>query len=169
MSKKSGISDALAKIRNPLLDALQEFLRVRQFEDAFRPPYESAATFEEKNQIQEVITQQYPELAAKSSWWQQTQKLNHALAHIAELAALQHSPKNRALRKSALIEHHKKIIKAFRDENDLTAPGLARRASMSEDTIRGIVREDRSRFAIASRDKLLKIMKVSLYTWNNVQ
>ena len=50
-------------------------------------------------------------------------------------------------------------------DHDLTAEGFALRVGMSKATVQGIVREDWGRFAEPTRDKLLRVLHVTVSDW----
>ena len=60
----------------------------------------------------------------------------------------------------------KRLLAEFRRSHDLTMPDLARRARMSESSIRTVLAEDRKRgFAASTRDRLLEVLGVSPRAW----
>jgi len=64
-----------------------------------------------------------------------------------------------------VIGRRQKTLAAYRHKNHLTVQGLAHKAGMSEDAIRGIVKENRKKYAEATRDRLLKTLGISLRDW----
>jgi len=67
---------------------------------------------------------------------------------------------------SAVIARRRALIKQFRlDHEDMTVPDFARHVGMSETAIRGIVKEDRRRYSVARRDKLLEKLCLTKDQW----
>jgi ribosome-binding protein aMBF1 (putative translation factor) len=66
---------------------------------------------------------------------------------------------------SDVISRRKSWLKKYRSEKELSAEAFARKVGISETAIRGIVKEDRSRFADATRNKLLDVLGISLREW----
>ncbi len=57
------------------------------------------------------------------------------------------------------------LVQAHRREHGLTAEGFALGIGLSNSAVRGIVREDWTRFSEATRDKLLRVLGVTVDEW----
>ena len=66
---------------------------------------------------------------------------------------------------AAIVKRRKRLIQEYRTAHGLTVADFARRLGMSETAVRGIIKEDRSRFAQDKRDKLLSVLGVSQSSW----
>ncbi len=57
------------------------------------------------------------------------------------------------------------LVQKYRMDHDLTAEAFAHRIGMSNATVQGIVREDWTRFAEPTRDKLLRALHITVSDW----
>jgi hypothetical protein len=65
-----------------------------------------------------------------------------------------------------VLEKRKRLVKDFRRREGLTVPDLARKAGMSDSSLRAVMKEDRDRgFADDTRDRLLGVLGIPLRTW----
>lgn len=82
-----------------------------------------------------------------------------AEAHARAAAQVQRPPS------AELVQRRRSIIQKHRAAHGLTAVGFARSIGMSDTGVRGIVREDWTRFNRATQERLLKALAVSREEW----
>ena len=81
-------------------------------------------------------------------------------------ARVENSPGRERLQITArTIAKRKALVKDYRDRRELSATALARAASMSDTTIRGIVNEDWKRFSASSQRSLLDLLRLTEAEW----
>jgi hypothetical protein len=64
-----------------------------------------------------------------------------------------------------LVTRRRRAIKKYRDDHDLDALGFARMVGISDSAVRGIIREDWTRFDRATQDRLLSVIGMSRDAW----
>ncbi len=64
-----------------------------------------------------------------------------------------------------LVERRRPAVRKYRDDRDLTATGFARVVGISATAVRGIIREDRTRFNRSTQDKLLTAIGITRDEW----
>jgi hypothetical protein len=83
----------------------------------------------------------------------------------AQSAAGRSAPELHPPPSDAVIERRRNAVQRYRQDHELTAPGLARAVGVSETGITGIVREDWTRFSRATQDKLLTAIGITREDW----
>lgn len=64
-----------------------------------------------------------------------------------------------------VVRRRRLAVQKHRKTHDLTGVAFARKVGISEAAIRGIVREDRTRFALPTQDRLLKALGMTRADW----
>jgi DNA-binding transcriptional regulator YiaG len=64
-----------------------------------------------------------------------------------------------------VVKWRKSLIRQYRERNGLTADGFARRVGISDTAVRGMVNEDRTRFAAETQQRLLEKLGLTREQW----
>jgi hypothetical protein len=101
-------------------------------------------------------------LAARVQHWKAEARRYRLLqeAHAAAVAPAIQRPPSREL-----IERRRRAVQKYREQHGLDAVGFARAAGISESAVRGIIREDTTRFNRTTQEKLLAIVGMTQADW----
>ena len=109
-----------------------------------------------------ILAELRSRLGARVHHWR-AEAFQHRLQHETRVAAAAPQAPPRA--SAALVKRRRAAIRRHRYAYDLTAPAFARSIGISATAVKGIVREDRTRFNDATQEKLLKAIGMTREEW----
>lgn len=118
---------------------------------------------------EEVVSEMRLKLIGRRTRWIGFAKRKHLERHpapILDLSGAAKKPKPFAIAPQ-IVRRRRAILADYRQKNDaMTTSDFARHVGISMTAVEGIVREDRKRYSLATRDRLLERLGISIEDWN---
>lgn len=109
-----------------------------------------------------VLTDLRRRLGARVVYWKAESRRYRSLQEAHAAAAVPAVPR---VPSGELVKRRRHLVQKHRGDHGFSASGFAQRVGISESAIRGIVREDWTRFNRATQDRLLTAINVTREEW----